>query len=69
MLKYVETKRKKQHKKNNKTTWGNKPEITQERRNIKKISTKGKAIHTKQNIPKQRKKILPTSCGEMTQNT
>ena len=40
---------------------GNKPESTGKRRKIKKISIKGKAIQTKQNIPKQRKEILPTS--------
>ena len=45
------------------TTRGNKPESTGERMKIKKISRKGKTIQTKQNIPKQRKKILPTSRG------
>ena len=48
-------------RKNNNTTWGNKPESTGERRKIKKILTKGKAIQTKQNIPKQQNKILITS--------
>ena len=47
-------------KKNNSTTWGNKPESTGQRRKIKEISTKGKTIQTKQDIPKQRKKILST---------
>ena len=43
--------------KNNDTTLGKKPEITVERGNIKKISRQSKTIETKQNIPKQRKKI------------
>ena len=46
--------------KNNDTTWGNKPESTGERRKIKEIPTKGKTIQTKQDIPKQRQKILPS---------
>ena len=46
--------------KNNSTTWGNKPEGSGERRETKEISTKGKTIQTKQDIPKQRKKILYT---------
>ena len=41
MLEHVETKRKKQHKKNNNTTLGNKPESTGKRRKTKKISRKG----------------------------
>ena len=32
-----------------------------ERRTIKEISTKGKTIQTKQDIPKQRKNILSTT--------
>ena len=47
--------------KNNNTTWENTPESTGERRKIKEISTKGKTIQTKQDIPKQRKKILSTT--------
>ena len=39
----------------------NKPESTGERREIKEISTKGKTMQTKQDIPKQRKKILSTT--------
>ena len=42
------------------TTWGNKPESTGERRKIKDISKKGKKIQTKEDIPKQWKKILST---------
>ena len=38
---------------NNNITQGNKPESTGERRKIKDISTKGKIIQTKQDIPKQ----------------
>ena len=45
-------------RKNNNTTWGNKPESTGERRKIKEISTKGKTILKKYDIIKQRKKIL-----------
>ena len=45
----------------NRVTWGNKPESIDERRKIKEISTKSKTIQTKQDIPKQWKKILPTS--------
>ena len=48
---------------NNSTTWGNKPENTGQRRKIKEISTKGKTIQTKQDIPKQRKEILSTMGG------
>ena len=48
-------------RKNNSTTWGNKPESSGKRREIKDILTKGKTIQTKQDIPKQRKKILPTT--------
>ena len=42
--------------KNNSTTWRNKPEGSGERKETKEIST----IQTKQDIPKQRKKILST---------
>ena len=54
--------------KNNSTTRGNKPESAGERRNIKEISTKGKTIQTKQNFPKQRKKILSTIGREWHEN-
>ena len=47
--------------KNDYTTQGNKPESTGERRKIKKILRHGKTIQTKQDIPKQQEKILPTS--------
>ena len=47
-------------RKNNCTTWGNKPEGSGERRETKEISTKGKAIKTKQDITKQRRRILST---------
>ena len=46
----LEHKEKSNTRKNNDTTWGNKPEST-ERRKIKKIPTKSKTIHTKQDIP------------------
>ena len=52
--------------KNNSTTWGNKPENAGQRRKIKDISTKGKTIQTKQDIPKQRKDILSTNGGSDT---
>ena len=45
----------------NNAIWGNKPKCTGERRKIKEISGKGKTLQTKQDILKQRKKILPTS--------
>ena len=48
-------------KKDNSTTWGNKPESTGERRKIKEISTKGKTIQTKQETPKELKKIQSTT--------
>ena len=54
--------------KNNSTTWGNKPESTGQRRKIKEISTKGKTIQTKQDIPKQWKKILSTIGREGHEN-
>ena len=41
--------------KNNCTTWGNKPESSGERREIKEILTKCKTIQTKQDIPKNEK--------------
>ena len=47
-----------------KTSWRNKPESPGERRKIKKISTKNKTIKTKEDIPKQRKGILP-KLGQM----
>ena len=50
------------------TTWGNKPESTNERRKNKKIWRKGKTKQTKQDIPKQRKKILPTSSVRSYEN-
>ena len=49
-----------------KTTRGNKPEAPGERRDTKEISTKGKTIQTKQDILKQRKKILSTMGGNDT---
>ena len=55
----VGTKRKLQHKKNDNTTRGNKPE----RRKIKNISRQGKTLQTKQDISKQGEKMLPTSKG------
>ena len=55
-------------RKNNNTTWGNKLESTGERRNIKEISPKRKTIQTKQDIPKQRKEIQPTSWGRWHEN-
>ena len=54
--------------KNNSTTWGNKLENNGQRRKIKEISTKGKTIQTKQDIPKQRKKILSTIGREWHEN-
>ena len=54
--------------KNNSTTWGNKPESTGQRRKTKEISTKGKTIQTKQDIPKQRKKILSTIGRDLLEN-
>ena len=54
--------------KNNSTTWGNKPENTGQRRKIKEISTKGKTILIKQDIPKQRKEILSTTGREWHEN-
>ena len=54
-------KKKATQEKNNNTTWGNKQESTGESRKIKDISTKGKTIQTKQDILKQRKKILSTT--------
>ena len=54
-------------RKNNSTTWGNKPEGSGKRNETKEISTKGKTIQIKQDIPKQRKKILSTIGMSMTQ--
>ena len=54
-------KRKTYTRKNTNTTRGNKPEKAGERRKIKKISRKGKTMQPKQDILKQRKKILPTN--------
>ena len=53
-------------RKTNNTTQGNKPEVTGERRKIKKISRQDKTIQRKQNIRKHRNKILPASRGECT---
>ena len=50
------------------TIWGNKTESTGLRRKIKEISTKVKTIQTKQDIPKQRKKILSTIGREWHEN-
>ena len=61
-------KKEKAIQKNNNTTWGNKPESPGEKRYIKEISTKGKTIQTKQDIRKQRKKILPTSGRRQPEN-
>ena len=44
-------------RKNNGTTWGKKQEGSGERRETIEISTKGKTIQTKQDIPKQRKNV------------
>ena len=53
--------RKSNTRKNNDATRGNEPEINGERRKIKKMLIKDKTIQTKQDIPKQGKKILRTS--------
>ena len=53
-------------RKNNNTTWGNKPESTGERRNIKKMPTKSKRIQTKRDILKQAKENSPYTWEEMT---
>ena len=50
--------------KTNDTTQANKSEGTGERRKTKKISRQDQMIHTKQDTPQQRKKILPASSGE-----
>ena len=63
MVKDAGIKRKRQHKKNDNSTRGNKPENTGERRKIKKTLRQCITIQAKQNIPKQRKKILPRSRG------
>ena len=47
-------------------TLGNKPENTGERKKIKKISTNAKAIQTKLNIQKQRKKFSQQFGGNDT---
>ena len=60
-------KKEKATQKNNSTTWENEPECSSERRKTKEISAKGKTIQTKQDIPKQRKKILSTIGKFMTQ--
>ena len=60
ILDHVGTKGNSNTRKNNKT-WENKSESTGKRRKIKKTSRKGKTILIKQDIPKQQKKILPTS--------
>ena len=60
--------RKKDTQEKTKTTRGNKAENTGERWKIKKISRKGKTIQTKQDITKQRKKILPTSKGKWNED-
>ena len=54
--------------KNNSTTWGNKTESTGQRRKTKEISTKGNTIQTKQDIPKQRKKLLSLIGREWHEN-
>ena len=55
-----ETNGKDNTRKNNSTTWGNKPETSGEKKETKEISTDRKTMHAKQDIPKQRKKILST---------
>ena len=55
-------------RKNNSTTWGNKPESAGERKKINEIWTKGKTIQTKQDFPKQWKKILSTIGREWLEN-
>ena len=55
-------------RKNNSTNWGNKPESAGERKKIKEISTQGKTTTTKQDFPKQWKKILPAIRREWREN-
>ena len=62
---FVRRKEKSNTNKTNNTTLGNKSEVTDERRKIKKISGQDQTIQTKRDIPKQRKKILPTSRGRI----
>ena len=50
----------------NNVTCGNKPENHVERKKINEISTKGKTIQIKQDIPKQRKKFLQQAEGDDT---
>ena len=63
MLEHVGTKRKSNTIKTDNTTRGNKPEG--ERSDTKNISRQDKIIQTKQNIPKQWKKILPVCRDRM----
>ena len=46
----------------------NKSEVTGKRRKTKKIPNLDQTKHTKQDIPKQRKQILPASKGKIEQN-
>ena len=55
-------------RKTNNTTRGNKSKGIGERMRTKKISRQNKTVQTKQDIPKQRKKILPASLGRMHQH-
>ena len=55
-------------RKNNSTTWGNKPKSAGQIRKIKEISTKGKTIQTKQDFPEPRKEILSTIRREWHKN-
>ena len=50
-------------RKNNIKIWGIKPESTGERRKIKKISTKGKTIQRKKDIPKTTKENSTDKLG------
>ena len=62
-LEHVGLKGKCNKRTNNNTTWWNEQESTGERTEIKKISTKGNTIKTKQGIPKQRNKNSTKNWG------
>ena len=53
------TEGKRQHEKNNSTAWGNKPENSGERREIKDLSTKTKQYRQNRTFQNNEKKILP----------
>ena len=53
--------------KNNNTTWGNKPESSGKRREIKEISTKGKTIQNKTGYSKTTKENSTNNWEDMTQ--